>query len=119
MISNSTEVEAGVTDSIAAAGPLNHRSHGTSFPLTWRPSPLPLHQPPALLRTPENEDEEYDLQEHQEKEIKEADEEEIEVGESCEFLKKEWPLMNAWKIQSRKLTTKVAQIERGLRLMCR
>ncbi|KAI3687596.1 hypothetical protein L1987_81296 [Smallanthus sonchifolius] len=43
--------------------------------------------------------------------------EEIEVGESCEFLKKQWPLMNAWKMQSRKLTGRIDQIERGLRLM--
>ncbi|XP_076935911.1 protein INAPERTURATE POLLEN1-like [Bidens hawaiensis] len=43
--------------------------------------------------------------------------EEIEVGESCEFLKKQWPLMNAWKIQSPKLTGRIDQIERGLRLM--
>ncbi|KAI3822284.1 hypothetical protein L1987_09873 [Smallanthus sonchifolius] len=45
------------------------------------------------------------------------EEEEIEVGESCEFLKKQWPLMNAWKMQSRKLTGRIDQIERGLRLM--
>lgn len=63
---------------------------------------------------PENDDdEEYDYQGNQEPE----DDEEIEVGESCEFLKKQWPLMNAWKIQSRKLTTRIDQIERGLRLM--
>ncbi|XP_076883747.1 protein INAPERTURATE POLLEN1-like [Bidens hawaiensis] len=43
--------------------------------------------------------------------------EEEEVGESCEFLKKQWPLMNAWKIQPRKLTGRIDQIERGLRLM--
>ncbi|XP_022004852.1 protein INAPERTURATE POLLEN1 [Helianthus annuus] len=43
--------------------------------------------------------------------------EEIEVGESCEFLKKQWPLMNAWKVQSSKLTARIDQIERGLRLM--
>lgn len=61
----------------------------------------------------ENDDEEYEYQGHQEQE----DEEEIEVGESCEFLKKQWPLMNAWKIQSRKLTAGIDQIERGLRLM--
>ncbi|KAK9079605.1 hypothetical protein SSX86_001278 [Deinandra increscens subsp. villosa] len=59
----------------------------------------------------ETEDEEIDPQ------FDELDEEEIEVGESCEFLKKQWPLMNAWKIQSRKLTTRIDQIERGLRLM--
>ncbi|KAD4384635.1 hypothetical protein E3N88_24803 [Mikania micrantha] len=80
-----------------------------------------LHDPenependPDPDRDPEYEDNQYDHQEHQEHE---EDDEEIEVGESCEFLKKQWPLMNAWKIQSRKLTTRIDQIERGLRLM--
>ncbi|KVH90169.1 DOG1 domain-containing protein [Cynara cardunculus var. scolymus] len=72
------------------------------------------HDDSSSQNEPENDDEDYDYQGHQEQE---QEEEEIEVGESCEFLKKQWPLMNAWKIQSRKLTTRIDQIERGLRLM--
>ncbi|KAK1433601.1 hypothetical protein QVD17_10513 [Tagetes erecta] len=50
-------------------------------------------------------------------EVEETGDDEIEVGECCEFLKKQWPLMNAWKMQSRKLMMRIDQIERGLRLM--
>ncbi|XP_076956703.1 protein INAPERTURATE POLLEN1-like [Bidens hawaiensis] len=59
-----------------------------------------------------------DVENEAETELTEVtEEEEIEVGKSCEFLKKQWPLMNAWKIQSPKLTGRIDQIERGLRLM--
>ncbi|PWA65854.1 DOG1 domain-containing protein [Artemisia annua] len=61
-----------------------------------------------------------DQENEQENEAMHGDDDEeeiIEVGQSCEFLKKQWPLMNAWKIHSRKLTTRIDQIERGLRLM--
>ncbi|XP_071701226.1 protein INAPERTURATE POLLEN1 [Rutidosis leptorrhynchoides] len=73
------------------------------------------------LSDQENEEDEYDGQEHDledyDQQNYDQEDEEIEVGESCEFLKKQWPLMNAWKIQSHKLTSRIDQIERGLRLM--
>nr|XP_043622786.1 protein INAPERTURATE POLLEN1 [Erigeron canadensis] len=65
----------------------------------------------------EEDDEEYDHDHSNHDQENDDDVEEIEVGESCEFLKKQWPLMNAWKIQTRKLTCRIGQIERGLRLM--
>ncbi|KVH89149.1 hypothetical protein Ccrd_008867 [Cynara cardunculus var. scolymus] len=46
-----------------------------------------------------------------------AEEGYLEMSESCEFLKKQWPLMSGWKIQSCTLTTIINQIERRLRFI--
>ncbi|KAL4592490.1 hypothetical protein LXL04_005487 [Taraxacum kok-saghyz] len=119
---------AASTDVSQILFPVDHRN-AMELPFLWLGDVHPYlftnllrsyllqHDDSFSLQEPENEDEEYDYQEQQEQEIEEEDEDEIEVGESCEFLKKQWPLMNAWKIQSRKLTTRIDQIERGLRLM--
>ncbi|KAJ9555180.1 hypothetical protein OSB04_009794 [Centaurea solstitialis] len=58
----------------------------------------------TLLRSflQENQEEDQEDQENYDDDDEiEDDIEEIEVGEACEFLKKQWPLMNAWKTQSR------------------